>query len=41
MTEVNWLHYQVVYSDRVKLLTKFQRECWCNYAGWWMTRLRK
>jgi hypothetical protein len=26
MTEVNWLHYQVVYSDRVKLLAKFQRE---------------
>jgi hypothetical protein len=26
MTEVNWLYYQVVYSDRVKLLTKFSKE---------------
>jgi hypothetical protein len=25
MTEVNWLHYQVVYSDRVKLLAKISK----------------
>ena len=28
-------------NQRQKNVIHSQKKCWCNYAGWWMTRLRK